>query len=148
MKIATILVPVDFSDPSRAALDAAIDLAKERKARLHLLHCYRIDLGWASPYGITLPPTLGDEIKQAAAAELKKWTDDAVARGANAEAHLSSLLPTEGIERAAEQVGADLIVMGTKGLTGLRHVVLGSVAERTVRHAPCSVLTVKLPDAD
>ncbi|MCA9509554.1 MAG: universal stress protein [Myxococcota bacterium] len=143
MKIETILVPVDFSDGARAALDAAIDLAKERGARLHLLHCYRIDLGWASPYGVTLPPTLGDEIKQAASAELAKWTEDAVARGANAEAHLSSLLPTEGIERAAEQLGADLIVMGTKGLTGLKHVVLGSVAERTVRHAPCSVLTVK-----
>ena len=49
---------------------------------------------------------------------------------------------------SAEQLGADLIVMGTRGLTGLKHVVLGSVAERTIRQAPCPVLTVHVPDED
>ena len=62
-------------------------------------------------------------------------------------------IPTAFIEAAsaivdmAEELEADLIIMGTRGHTGLKHVLLGSVAERTLRHAPCSVLTVKVcPD--
>ena len=50
------------------------------------------------------------------------------------------------LTRAAEELGADLIIMGTRGNTGLKHVILGSVAERTIRHAPCSVWTVKTDD--
>ncbi len=48
----------------------------------------------------------------------------------------------------AKDIGADLIVMGTRGLTGIKHVMLGSVAERTVRLAPCPVLTVKTEEAN
>ncbi len=59
------------------------------------------------------------------------------------EVHLSERFPSEAILRAAEELDADLIVMGTRGLTGLKHVVLGSIAERTVRMAHCPVLTVK-----
>ena len=57
--------------------------------------------------------------------------------------HLSPASPTLAIEALVDEVGADLIVMGTRGLSGLKHVMLGSVAERTVRTAKCPVLTVK-----
>ena len=56
---------------------------------------------------------------------------------------MTPTFPAEAIGRQAEEIGADLIVMGTRGLTGLKHVLLGSVAERTLRVAPCAVLTVK-----
>jgi nucleotide-binding universal stress UspA family protein len=52
------------------------------------------------------------------------------------------------INLTAEEIGADLIVMGTRGLAGLKHAMLGSVAERIVRLAPCPVLTVKHPETD
>ena len=57
--------------------------------------------------------------------------------------HLVEFAPTDAIVETAKKTKADLIVMGTRGLTGLRHVLLGSVAERTLRLAPCPVLTVK-----
>ena len=56
---------------------------------------------------------------------------------------LSSMFPSEVIAKTVEEIGADLIVMGTRGLAGIKHVMLGSVAERTIRIAPCPVLTVK-----
>ena len=65
------------------------------------------------------------------------------ARRLPVETTTSAETPAEAIARCAEKVGADLIVMGTRGLTGLKHVLLGSVAERTLRTAPCPVLTVK-----
>jgi len=53
--------------------------------------------------------------------------------------------PSEAIVMTAKEIGADLIVMGTRGLSGFKHVLLGSVAERTVRLAPCPVMTVHAP---
>jgi nucleotide-binding universal stress UspA family protein len=69
----------------------------------------------------------------------------AITREVSADSHLGTAPAAAAIADLAEEVGADLIVMGTQGLTGLEHVLLGGVAERTVRHAPCSVLTVKAP---
>jgi len=61
------------------------------------------------------------------------------------EATITPMFACEAIVKHAEDIGADMIVMGTRGLTGLKHVLLGSVAERTIRTAPCPVLTVKTP---
>jgi nucleotide-binding universal stress UspA family protein len=61
---------------------------------------------------------------------------------------VSSEFPPQAIIEMAEDIGADLIVMGTRGLTGIKHVMLGSVVERTVRSAPCPVLTVKTEEAN
>jgi nucleotide-binding universal stress UspA family protein len=65
------------------------------------------------------------------------------AAGVLAETHLVEFAAWEAIVETAKQIKADLIVMGTRGLTGLKHALLGSVAERTLRFAPCPVLTVK-----
>ena len=64
-------------------------------------------------------------------------------RGIAASGHVVADPAAPAIAHAAEELHADLIVMGTRGLSGLKHVVLGSVAERTVRLAPCPVMTVK-----
>jgi len=143
----TILVPVDFSEHSARALDHAIALAKVFDGRIDLLHCYQINAGGISPYGLVIPETLDKEVREAATAKLDEWRAKVEAAGVAVEADISPIFPSEAIANRAEEISADLIVMGTRGLTGGKHVLLGSVAERTIRTAPCPVLTVKDDDA-
>lgn len=138
-----ILVPIDFSDHSKAALDSAVQLAKTFGAELCLLHCYAINPGGVSPYGVSLPPTYFDEVRDAASQKLDGWLEKVTAEGVKARPLLSSVCPSEEIPLMAEELGSDLIVMGTRGLSGFKHLMLGSVAERTLRAAPCPVLTVR-----
>ena len=79
---------------------------------------------------------------------LRESQEKVEAEGVLAEASVLSAFPPQAIAEMAQGIGADLIVMGTRGLTGIRHVMLGSVAERTVRLAPCPVLTVKAEEAN
>ncbi|MDH3283791.1 MAG: universal stress protein [Acidobacteriota bacterium] len=146
-QIKTILVPVDFSAHSRKALDYAVHLAKTFGAEIRLLHCYQINPGSLSPYGPVLPEEFTKELRSAAQSRLEEWRDLVSREGVVAHIELSAVFPSEAISRMAESLHADLIVIGTRGLTGLKHVLLGSVAERTVRTAPCPVLTVKDHDA-
>lgn len=144
MELRTILVPIDFSDDSAKALDYAIELAKLFPgAKLHLMHCYPINVGGVSPYGIVIPESFDRECREAATRQLDVWAEKVTAAGVPVECTVTSRFPSEAIASHAEDIGADLIVMGTRGLTGLKHVLLGSVAERTLRVAPCPVLTVK-----
>jgi nucleotide-binding universal stress UspA family protein len=138
-----ILVPIDFSTHASRALEIACDLAKVFDAKLHLLHCYQINVGAISPYGLVIPESFDRDIREAATQQLAKWRDKVKGKKIEAEAEVSPLFPSEAIASTAERIGADLIVMGTRGLSGFKHVMLGSVAERTVRIAPCPVLTVK-----
>lgn len=144
--IRTILVPVDFSEHSAKALDLAIDLAKTFRAKIYLLHCYQVQPLGVTPYGIVIPESFDREIREAAGRHLGEWREKAAAEGIETEAALSGLFPSIAIGDTAAQIRADLIVMGTRGLSGIKHVMLGSVAERTVRIAPCPVLTVKAPE--
>ena len=141
----TILVPIDFSDASAAALDAAKELAKTFGARLHLLHCYPVHpllRGYETP----VSDGFERDLRHAAQQRLDEWSQKVSAAGQPVTEHLSPYAPGEAIAEKAEEIGADLSVMGTRGLTGLKHVWLGSVAERTIQIAPCPVLTVKETD--
>ena len=140
--IHTILVPVDFSDASAQALEYATDIAKTCGATLHLLHAYESPLLELKPYDFAFPLPLLDEIRDAASERLDKWRDR-VPPDVPVKARLSPRPATLAIEQVEEEIGADLVVMGTRGHTGLKHVLLGSVAERTVRTAHCPVLTLK-----
>jgi nucleotide-binding universal stress UspA family protein len=144
----TILVPVDFSDHSKEALDTAIQVAKLFESTIHLLHCYHIETAGISPYGIVLPSGYYEDIRDAATKRVSDWREMVSKEGIKAESILSADSPSLAINLAAEETNADLIVMGTRGLSGLKHAMLGSVAERVVRLAPCPVLTVKHPEAD
>lgn len=149
IQIRKILVPVDFSDHSAKALEMAVAVAKAfGGAEVHLLHCYQIQPVGVSPYGIVLPETFDRDIREAASRQLDDWRQKVAAEGIEAEAHLSSMFPSVAIGETATEVGADLVVMGTRGLSGIKHVLLGSVAERTLRVAPCPVLTVKSDDEE
>ena len=84
-------------------------------------------------------------MRDAALEQLEELRQKVAADGVEAAAHMREGTAAEAISSAANDLGVDLIVMGTRGLTGLKHVLLGSVAERTIRVAPCPVLTVKDP---
>ena len=140
-----ILVPVDFSEHSTAALEAAIELARVLDSKLHLLHCYQIQPGGISPYGIAIPSSYFNDIRDAAAQQLAEWQEKHVPAGIPVDVSLVSEVPSTTIVETAKEIGADLIVMGTRGLSGFKHVLLGSVAERTVRLALCPVMTVHAP---
>ncbi len=143
-----ILVPVDFSDHSRAALETAAEIATTFDASIHLLHCYQIQPGGIAPYGIVMPTELYNDLRDAAESRLKEWQEKSSTGGVEVEASLSSNFPSEAIAQTAEEIGADLIVMGTRGLSGIKHVMLGSVTERTIRQAACPVLSVKAPELE
>jgi nucleotide-binding universal stress UspA family protein len=142
-----ILVPIDFSAHSTAAFEAAVEIAKVFDSKIHLLHCYQIQPGGISPYGIAIPSSYFAEIRDAASQQLAEWQEKHVPAGISVDASTMSESPSEAIITAAKEIGADLIVMGTRGLSGFKHVMVGSVAERTVRLAPCPVMTVHAPES-
>jgi nucleotide-binding universal stress UspA family protein len=143
VRITAILVPTDFSADADAALEHAIDFAKLFGARIHLLHAYYIVPQAATPWSYSFPAGLIDQVRQDAQRRVEELRDKVKARGVEASCEISGEPPSLAIIASAERQKADLIAMGTRGLTGVKHVLLGSVAERTLRHAPCPVLTVK-----
>lgn len=147
MRFQQILVPLDFSPHSAKALDCAIELAKQFEGKIHLIHCYPVYVGAVSPYGIVIPESFDKECRDAAVREIGQWAEKVKAAGIEVETTVTPSAPSDAINRTAEEIHADLIVMGSRGLTGFKHVLLGSVAERTLRTAPCPVLTLKDHDA-
>jgi nucleotide-binding universal stress UspA family protein len=147
IQLGTILVPHDFSAHSDAALRRAAALARAAKGRIHLLHAYAWPVRGVMPYDMAMPAGVWDAIREGTQEKLEEIRAGLEKQGVAAQAEVSGQLPVEAIVDAATRLRADLIVVGTRGLTGLKHVVLGSVAERTVRLAPCPVLTVKEDDA-
>ncbi len=143
MNFENILVAIDFSETSKRALEAAEDLARRCKARLHLVHSHPIQFLSSSPYAPVLPVYHFDDLDAAARKQLHTWRTEHCAEGLEVEEHLTEEPPSLAIVDTANEIGADLIVIGTRGLTGLKHVLLGSVAERVVQGAKCPVLTIK-----
>ena len=146
MEFRIFLVPIDFSSSSSQALDTAMVLARQLGARLQLVHAYQINTS-VYPYGMIIGEDVEKRLREAAQEKLEEWCERAVAGGVEAEAVVVPGTPSEAIAQMAANLPADLIVMGTRGLSGLKHVMLGSVAERTLRTAPCPVLTVRDPEA-
>jgi nucleotide-binding universal stress UspA family protein len=141
MKLEVLLVPIDFSSLAHHALLYAIDLARGSGATIHLLHACYIDPQMA-PDAIEPFAELRARVRDSAARRLEKAEHPVREAGLACESHLVELRPVDGILELASQIGADLIVMGTRGTSGLERLLLGSVAERTVRSAPCPVLTL------
>lgn len=138
-----LLVPLDFSEHSEHALDIAVEMAASLGAQVHLVHAYELPVGPAMAYGIAFPEEVTEKVRDAAARRLSKAWQEVEGAGLEGETHLVPGTPAEAIAATAERISADLVVMGTRGLSGLKHVLLGSVAERVLRLARCPVLTVK-----
>lgn len=135
-----ILVATDFSEGSDDALDAAIAQAKRLGARLELLHV--IEIAEQFPFGSS-PLDLDFEALYAGVGrELACRAERAIAAGVPCETRIAEGGAAIEIAERATEMGAALIVVGTHGRTGLARALLGSVAERVVRRAPCPVLTV------
>ncbi len=144
--IRTILVPIDFSPNATAVLEWAAHLAEEHECPLVLLHAYHLPVDFQQLEGAYLPPDFWTQVKNDAATNLERHAEPLRARGLRVETVLREGYPASVIEEEAETRNVDLIVIGTRGHTGLKHLLLGSVAERVVQKAPCAVLTVKSPD--
>lgn len=131
-----ILCPVDFDANSIAALGFACELAQERKAALEVLHVVPIPPGpeVAIPF---------DKLEGRARTRLERIARQKVPPKLRYAVHVRTGDPASEVILAAEQLRADLIVMATHGRRGLSRFLLGSVAERVVREAPCPVLTIK-----
>lgn len=137
-----ILVPTDFGEPSVRAVNLGIDLAAKFGAKLTLFHAYEIPL-YAYPQAESIVVDLFTPIEQAAREQLNSTLASVQQKLPQAKAILRSGVPWREILSAAEEVRADLVVMGTHGRRGVSHALLGSVAEKIVRLSPVPVLTVR-----
>lgn len=140
-----ICCPVDFSEGSEAALELAADLARRFGAQLTVLHVYQPPHTAIPVEGaVYVPQDFFESMAEKVTQELADWKRRAEKRSeGSVTATMLSGLPFAEIKRYAKEGRFDLIVMGTEGRTGLRHLFLGSVAERVVRLADCPVLTVR-----
>ena len=145
MRIRTILVPVDFSPHSDAALETAIGFARSLDARVELLHCYEVGLHWSTAYDVLFPEELWKPIRIVAKRKLIACADRVREAGLDVGTHLTTKPPRQAIPDEAARIDADLIVMATRGVGGVKHLLLGGVAMHIVRAAPCPVMTVTTP---
>jgi nucleotide-binding universal stress UspA family protein len=138
-----ILVPLDFSENSRAVLEWAAHLAEEHHSPVVLLHAYHLPVEFQQLEGAYLPEDFWANVRSETEQTLARYAEELRARGLEVETVAREGYPATVIEEEAERQAADLIVIGTRGLSGLKHLLLGSIAERVVQRAPCPVLTVK-----
>lgn len=137
----------DFSENADQAFLVARDLASQFGATLNIIHVM-VSFSLSPPVHATyMPieydPNFVEEVTQAARNSINEKYLDKVPEGVQCHIHLLSGYAATEILRVVEEQKVDLIVMGSHGLTGLAHVLFGSTADRVVRRAPCSVLTVR-----
>lgn len=147
LRIETIMVPVDFSENALLAVDYAIKLGKRFGSRILLVHVYHFPVelltDW-SAYG-----TLGgsgellEALRKEREEQMAALAREKSASGLQIDARVLEGTPFSELVKAARNESADLLIMGTRGLTGIKHVLIGSTAEKVVRKAPCPVLVLK-----
>jgi nucleotide-binding universal stress UspA family protein len=161
MDVQNILVPIDYSDDSQQALHWGVSLAGKYGAKLLLLHVIPTAVEEVYPKGTgllsttpscyefrapgiwTKHPIIIDRV-DTAQTELRDFAAKHLKDAVPVQVHIAVGKPSEQILWVAREEGVDLIIMGTHGRTGVRHLLLGSVAEDVTRHAPCPVFTVRL----
>ncbi len=139
--VPVVLAATDFSATADAALDWAVELARQQGARVELIHAVTVP---PSMPGFTPSTGLDFEadLRRGAETRLAETASRLREKGAEVAAFLAPGTPSQVIVDRAEKVSAKAIVIGTRGLTGLRHLLLGSTTQRVVHGARCPVLTV------
>jgi nucleotide-binding universal stress UspA family protein len=147
LNIQNIIVPIDFSKMSVQAIETARQLARRFGASIHLAHVRQFN--YAADFMAPVPPMVPFSIlpyeqngEQIALEELKKVATECGVASASCDV-LGGAPPFDEICRLAHTIAADLVVMPTHGRTGLKHVFLGSTAERIVQHSSCPVLVTR-----
>lgn len=140
-KIEKILVPLDFSPASMEALDYAVWVAKQFRAAIHLVHVHPPDEA-SVPGGGHLLFQSAEAIERLNE-ELTGIHQKHVPTFRPENCHICGGRPYQEIVRVAREIHADLIVLATRGHSGLKHLLLGSTAERVVRNAPCAVVVTR-----
>ncbi|GJQ47780.1 MAG: universal stress protein [Candidatus Kuenenia stuttgartiensis] len=143
IKFKNILCPIDHSECSYLALKYAVSLALKDEAKLYIMHvidtrAYDTEIYKFSPYNLdeaTMSKIHADLLKS-----LPEGTTDLL----EVETIVEKGIPFNEIVNKGEKLEMDIIVIGTHGRSGLAHVMMGSVAEKVVRKAPCPVLTVRI----
>jgi nucleotide-binding universal stress UspA family protein len=142
--IETLLVPTDFSEESLKALSYARALLNYFPGAAHLVYVHDVDFAYAVPALMSTSPMIAtEEVERRYRKDLAKLAKQFDLSGSRLEQHVRAGRAYQEISELASKVGAQLIVIATHGRTGLRRLMLGSTAERVVRHAPCPVLVVR-----
>ena len=146
VRVRRIVCAVDFSEFSDYALTYATEFANVFGAELHLIHV--LELPFMPTYAMAGLPELSvptDQLEEQARQHMDELTKKTQAEHANVTGVVRIGSAFLEIIRYAQELSADLVVVGTHGRTGLTHMIIGSVAEKVVRKAPCPVLSVKHP---
>ncbi len=136
-----LLVATDFSDDADRALDAAVRLLPEAIAEVVLLHAFAAPLPAATPEAY-LDGELVDKLRRSAEEGLAEAAAKLHVAGLHVHTELRDGYPPEVIAQTASDLGADLVVMGTRGRGGIAHLLLGSNAERAIQHVHCPLLVL------
>ncbi len=145
--IERILIPTDFSESSRHALKYAIEVNEVFKARLFLVHVLQ-DFTEFSEYNLSpsILPQLFLEFEENAAKRLEEMVSTLVPAHMHCDTYILHGVPFYEIIQFSKREKVDLIVIGTRGRTGIKHVLFGHTAEKVVKKAHCPVLSVKDPE--
>ena len=149
IKLQHILVPTDFSEPSQIAVKYAKAFAETFNASLHVLHVIEESsfvYTWTSPEGSLVVPNMQEELEKSAKAQIGTVLTQSEQTKYKARLVTLTGSPFVEIVRYSKANGIDMIVMGTHGRGPIAHMLMGSVAEKVVRKAPCPVLTVRHPE--
>lgn len=146
-RIRRILVPVDFSANSRKSVTYAIAFARQFGAALTYLHVIQVNYAYGELGAIDFS-ALEREMRGGAQKELETLVAETRAAGLTVESLIREGSPAKVIAEVAAEIATDLLVVSTHGYTGLKHVLMGSIAEHVVRYAPCPVLVVRQQEQD
>jgi nucleotide-binding universal stress UspA family protein len=144
---AKILLATDGSEEAQLAARTAADLVKSTGSELHVAVIFP-ESAYVHPYYEVRLPKIAEHLRQQDREENQKVLDEQVKRVQEtevdiAEAHLRTGEPDREIVALAEELGAGLIVMGSRGLGGVRRALMGSISDSVVRHAQCPVMVVR-----
>jgi nucleotide-binding universal stress UspA family protein len=145
ISIKSVLVPVDFSKESTLAVKFATSLAQQYGSKLYLLHVleplhtsFQVEIGNLREFEERRRATIREDLSRIIPAEIKKSLGvEEILKIGSPVYHV--------IAEKAEELDVELIVIPTHGRTGLSHILLGSVAEKVIRHAPCPVFVIRNP---
>lgn len=137
----TIVVATDFSDHAASAVAVGAEIAKQHGARVVLVHAV-MAMTPTAPEFIPVPASFYEELRTLAHSQLEALAQPLRQQGLNAEARIMAEPAVSAVLAAVEDRQADLVVVGTRGMSGVKRLLLGSTAARLIREAPCPVLTV------